>query len=306
MIQWLEERYPDPPVLPPDPALAFVALLLEDYGDEWLWRPAMWWRWVPRVSRWALGWRISTGIAPPPLVRFYGWIFGHRQLREWVWGDGVTRENSGDVRDMLFREFEFLEAVLSDQPFLLGSHPSVADFGYFASMFRHFGNDPDPAEIMRRKAPNTYEWLSRLWNLSPRKVPSEQQWVWPAAEYWQPLLTRICGDYLPYLHQNALAHRQGRQRFSFRGESLAFPDTKTTTYRVWCREVLQQRYHALSATEKGRVEGLLKGAGGLESLLADGMVASGIADRFRLPRDPQSAGIPPRSLKIALFGQPRN
>ena len=306
MIQWFEERFPDPPVIPADPALAFVALLLEDYADEWLWRPAMWWRWVPRASRWVLGWRISTGIAPRPLVRIFGWFFGHRQLREWLWSDGVSRQNSGLVRDMLFREFEFLEAVLAEQPFLLGSHPSVADFGYFASMFRHFGNDPDPAEIMRRQAPNTYEWLARLWNLNPGKVPSEQQWVWPTADFWQPLLSRICRDYLPYLHQNALAHQAGRKRFDFRGDNLRFPGTITTTYRVWCREVLQQRYHDLPEQARRRVDDLFSKSGGLEALFTDGMISSGIADRFRLPRDPQVAGRVRRSFKISLFGQPRN
>ncbi|MFH2131301.1 MAG: glutathione S-transferase family protein [bacterium] len=306
MIRWFEKQYPEPPVLPSDPALAFIALLIEDYGDEWLWRPAMWWRWVPRVSRWALGWRIAGAIVPAPLTRLYGWLFGQRQLREWVWGDGVTRKNSHTVRDMLFRELEFLEAVLSDQPFLLGSHPSVADFGYFASMFRHFGNDPDPAEVMRRQAPRTYEWLARLWNLSIDKLPRDPEWVWPRADCWRPLLNRIVKDYLPYLHQNARAHHEGRKRFDYRGETSRFPKTKTTTYRVWCREVLQQRYSELPVDARKKVDDLFAGSGGLAILFADGVIASGLAGRFQLPLDPNTADPVKKSLKIALFGKPRN
>ena len=34
MIQWLEKEHPSPPVFPEDPALRFLALLIEDYGDE--------------------------------------------------------------------------------------------------------------------------------------------------------------------------------------------------------------------------------------------------------------------------------
>ena len=60
-IQWFETVYPDTPITPKNKALAFVSLLLEDYGDEWLWRPAMWWRWMPPVSRRALGTRIMKG-----------------------------------------------------------------------------------------------------------------------------------------------------------------------------------------------------------------------------------------------------
>lgn len=111
MLQWFEQRYPASPVLPDDPALRFVALLLEDYGDEWLRRPAMWWRWMPPVSPVTVGRRIALGIgAPRPLVPLLGAWFARRQRREWLWGDGMTRDNEGAVRDMLQREFEFLAA----------------------------------------------------------------------------------------------------------------------------------------------------------------------------------------------------
>lgn len=62
MIQWLENKHPQNPVFPKDPVLGFLALLIEDYGDEWLWRPAMWWRWVPKVSRVSLGRRIVSEL----------------------------------------------------------------------------------------------------------------------------------------------------------------------------------------------------------------------------------------------------
>jgi glutathione S-transferase len=45
MIAWLDERFPEHRVIPEDPVLAFVSRLVEDYADEWLWRPAMHYRW---------------------------------------------------------------------------------------------------------------------------------------------------------------------------------------------------------------------------------------------------------------------
>ena len=168
-IRWLDEQHAEPPVFPDDPALRFIALLIEDYGDEWLWRPAMWWRWVPKASRVTLGRRIASLYSEHLAIPF-GFYFGRRQLHEWLWGDGVDRRNSDDVRDMLFRELEFLEPLFEEQPFILGSHPSIADFGYFGSFFRHFGNDPISAEVMRGQGPNTYEWLSRLWNTRHSKL----------------------------------------------------------------------------------------------------------------------------------------
>jgi glutathione S-transferase len=287
MLEWLEQQHPEPCTVPDDPALAFLALLIEDYGDEWLWRPAMWWRWVPRASRWAVGYAIGKAFAPRLLARPLGWFFGRRQQREWLWDDGVSRDNELVVRDMLFREFEFLESLLIRQPFLLGSHPSSADFGYFASMFRHFGNDPDPAEVMRQQAPNTYEWLARLWNTSADKLPEVIEWRWPKTPEWEPLLTRIATDYLPYLHQNALAFQRGHKRFDFTGHSLAFPGTKTTNYRAYCRERLQQQYQQLKGADHEKLEQLFRPVGGLGSLHKDGVIASGLADTFILPRQVQ-------------------
>ena len=45
MIQWFESQFPDNPLIPEDPLQAFLCLLLEDWADEWWWRPAMHYRW---------------------------------------------------------------------------------------------------------------------------------------------------------------------------------------------------------------------------------------------------------------------
>ena len=45
IIQWFESEYPDAGLLPTDPLQAFVCLLIEDWADEWWWRPAMHYRW---------------------------------------------------------------------------------------------------------------------------------------------------------------------------------------------------------------------------------------------------------------------
>ncbi|BFM17580.1 glutathione S-transferase family protein [Maricurvus nonylphenolicus] len=306
MLQWFDQRYPQGSIYPEDQALRFIALLLEDYGDEWLWRPAMWWRWMPRASRWAVGWRIGAETIHPLLGRPLGWYFGKRQLKEWLWDDGVTKENVADVRDMLFREFEFLEPLFEQQPFILGSHPSAADFGYFASMFRHFGNDPESAEVVRRHGPNTYEWLARLWNAKASKLGEQQTWAWPEADYWKPILERIAQDYLPYLHENALAFTNNQKRFNHAGKTFRFNNTKTTDYRVYCREILQQEFADLSEGDKARINTLFEPVGGLDALHADGILTSGMKDNFKLPRDPSKHKKHKQTLAQLMFGQPRN
>lgn len=306
MIAWLEKTYGGVPVIPDDPALAFITLLIEDYGDEWLWRPAMWWRWVPLSSRRTLGWTIGSEMISKLFARFAGWYFAKRQLNEWLWKDGVNKSNENDVRDMLYREFDFLEALLEKQPFLMGSHPSVADYGYFASMFRHFGNDPASAEVMRMEAPNTYEWLARLWNAKTDKLGDKPEWSWPDSDAYQPLLDRIANDYLPYLKQNAEAYQKGEKHFDFQGKNIAFPKTKTTHYRVWCLEVLQQAYADLNDSDRQRVEHSFEKAGGLNALSEGGIIDSGMNEQYSLPIKPDKSQKNKLNLGILLMGQPRN
>ena len=45
-----------------------------------------------------------------------------------------------------------------------GDVPTLADFGLYGPMFRHFSQDPTPAEVMRLRAPAVFEWVARLWN----------------------------------------------------------------------------------------------------------------------------------------------
>ncbi|MCG8670057.1 MAG: glutathione S-transferase family protein [Pseudomonadales bacterium] len=307
-IAWLEQQYQGVPVIPDDPALAFIALLIEDYGDEWLWRPAMWWRWVPMGSRRALGWIIGSEIIEEKLGRQAGWLFAKRQMHEWLWDDGVDKTNEATVRDMLFREFDFLEALLEDQPFILGSHPSVADYGYFGSMFRHFGNDPDSAEVMRMQAPNTYEWLARLWNAKQHKLGDQTTLIEPTADYWQPLLDRIANDYLPYLEQNAAAYISGEKRFNYKGKHINFNKTKTTHYRVWCYEVLQQKFQNLSQNDRKRVTDMFQQVGGATSLshLNSDVVISGMNDIYKIPIKAGEKRPIKTNLAVLLGGQARN
>lgn len=302
-IEYLEGRYPESPILPSDPAQAFLTQLIEDYADEWLWRPAMWWRWEPLPTRKALGWRIALEVDPPGIPHaLMAWFFAQRQRRTWIWGDGVDAGNADAVRDLYLDELDFLQPILASRPYLLGNQPSLADFGYFASMFRHFGNDPDPSEIMRRRAPDVYEWLARLWNHQPSPQTGETQWHSPEGPEWAPLWKRICGDYLPYLKQNAQAWQAGDKRFDSQGVSLSFNGTVTVRYRAWCLQRLQRAFAALDQNAQSQIRTALEMHGGIGPL-DSAEIDSGLDALYQLPRP---AGNHRPGLWLSLWGQPRN
>jgi hypothetical protein len=103
--------------------------------------------------------------------------------------------------------------------------PTLADFGFFASMFRHFSQDPTPAAIMRERAPGVFEWQARLWNARASNTGDRLEDGVP--EDWGPILDRIGSQYLPYLCANAEAWKAGARRPRRRDRERALPRPTT-------------------------------------------------------------------------------
>jgi len=278
MIDWFEGRHPQGAVIPADPVQDFFCRLLEDYADEWLWRPALHYRWSYKTDAHALSRRFAeTFLSDQPTPRFLtAALIRERQRRIYVAGDGVTAATRAHVESVYLDTLDRLQAIFERQPFLLGGKPCLADFGFFASMFRHFSLDPTPSLIMQQRAPAVFEWVARLWNARHSTVSGE--WYEPGTlpPGWMPMLRDLGEAYLPYLHANALAWRAGRRRFDFSVQGAQYRGLPVVQYRVWCRERLQQHYAALPEEARAPVDELLAASGALRPLLADRVIASGL------------------------------
>jgi len=285
MIAWFEAHYPDNPIYPSDPATRFIALLLEDYADEWLWRPALYYRWAfpdtHRLMASRIGHEILNEWPAPPTVA--GWYFGKRQQRLYLKGDGVTDANAPHIEQLYLDQLTSLEAILQDTPYLLGNRPTIADIGYFGPMFRHFSLDPEPAKIMRNTAPAVYEWVARMWNARASRFAEPLHTTNISHPGWQTILADICQVYLPYLHKNALAWQENRKHYTFSANGITYPDLTTIQYRVFCREELQKTYAALNKTAQKTVNAWLAPHGGLDALNADGIIDSKLQNEQQLP-----------------------
>jgi glutathione S-transferase len=244
MIVALDAQNPQRSVLPPDPAMLFLVRLLEDYADEWLWRPALHYRWSYEPDAQLMSHRIAAEMLHDVPAPFFlkRWMIKRRQLRRYVWGDGVTAATRAHVEAIYLRNLAALQAALSRRPFLLGGRPCLADFGFFASMFRHFGLDPTPARIMRDRAPAVYEWLGRMWNSGALEALGE--WPSEVPSDLQPFWDEIGACYLPYLAANAQAHAAALKRFTWTVEGVTY-NTPVHAYRVKCFTVLRAEYASL-------------------------------------------------------------
>ena len=258
MIDWFESQHPEPAVIPRDPLQAFASRLLEDHADEWLWRPALHYRWSHRGDALLLSRRIVDEMMPRVPVPGAWKRFGirQRQLRRYVRGDGITGATRDGVEAVYLRSLDQLAAIFATRPFLLGAQPTLADFGFFASMFRHFSLDPTPAAIMLRRAPAVYEWVARLWNARASQTIGALEAGVPAD--WGPILREIGGAYLPYLCANAQAWKAGQKRFDVEILAVPYRSLPTSRYRVWCLERLRAHFEALRGDAAGDARSLLE------------------------------------------------
>ncbi len=257
ILQWLDQAYPAYPLLPQDPVLRFVSLLLEDYADEWLWRPAMHYRWhyapdAARLSRHISEELLSDMPGPLWLKQFF---VRQRQRRLFTVGDGVSVHTHAHVEGIYLNTLAALEAMLANRPFMLGARPSLVDIGFFGPMFRHFSQDPTPAAIMHAHAPNTEAWVARMWASRGSQLQGDVAPMLP--QDFAPLLRDAGQAYLPYLLANAQALAQGHKRFDVTLQGCAYRQVRTSRYRLLCLEMLQYHFTALGKAQHAELESVL-------------------------------------------------
>jgi len=266
ILDHLEQVHPHPAVSPRDPALKFISRLLEDFADEWLWRPAMYYRWVfPETARLMSAWlaeHLEQSKLPMWMKRRY---WRRRQYKRFVAGDGVTETTRNSVETAYLETLAALEPIFDNRPYLLGERPTEADFGFFASLFRHFFSDPAPARLMRAQAPAVQQWVARMWNLTPERIAS-QTLPEDLPQDLAGLLKLVTRDYLPYLAANANAYAEGKRQVSYAVQGVLFEDP-VKPYRVWCRDRLQRFATELDAVALARVQQALGSGAPITALM---------------------------------------
>ena len=253
----LEQERPEPSILPSDPVVNFIARLIEDFADEWLWRSAMHYRWSYPLSRLLLGEILAEEVKGngPPYPKFLiRHIIRRRQRLHFVTRDGVTDTTWAHNDETYFNALDAMSEMLKDRPYLLGETPSIADFGLMAPMFRHFSMDPVPEEIMRNRAPLVYEWVARMWRAESSgearlldEVPADASGI----------LKEACETHLVQLAANAEAYVRGDTHFAMSVQGCDYEQLPVSRYRVWCLEQLHDAFAALSPEAQTKVKALL-------------------------------------------------
>lgn len=150
IIEHLDQATPtDRSVLPADPTLQFVAYLLDDFSDEWFYRPAVGSRWSYPANTLTAGWQIAEELSsslPIPAA------FARDRVVETMTASlpklGVTEDNiDAWMSEVLVPWMRALDVHLAEGGYLLGGRPSIADFAVFGANAAHFMGDPYCREL---------------------------------------------------------------------------------------------------------------------------------------------------------------
>lgn len=167
IIEFMEERVRERPMIPATPLQRTVAWLIDAWATEHLMLPAMHYRWgephlsaqrhflnaeFGRVSH--IGSDRAERLAAG--ARMIGYFSGMLSTL------GGNAETAPALEAQYLELLDLLDMHFQHVPYVLGGYPSIADFGLMAPLYGHLGRDPVPAYLMATRAPNVARWKERM------------------------------------------------------------------------------------------------------------------------------------------------
>jgi glutathione S-transferase len=260
MIFTLEKLHGERSVVPDDVGQAFLAYLLEDMADEWGTKAMFHYRWFrerdqKQMSEW-LSFDRLQGQGRDAIMRSAK-MFRDRQVERMALV-GCTPQNAPIIEQSARQILDLLEAHVTQESYLFGSRPSLADFAWMGQLSQ-LANDPTPAELMRLEAPFTLRWLMNLDDASG----IEGAWRYPDAPLSPAVagLLKMAGDiYFPFLIANAQAFERGEKAFTVRLLGQTYSQG-TFRYQQRCLWDLREAYAKLDPAARKKIEPMLEAAG---------------------------------------------
>jgi glutathione S-transferase len=164
IIDHLEDRFPDAPVIPSTPVQRFASYLMEAWGDEW-WVPiAMHTRWTYPENYALFEREAGKALLPnfPAFVQRRAVAKIAATLRGMLHTVGVRPEQFAEMDRWTNEMLDLLEQHFSRHSFLFGERPTLGDFGLVGTMYGHLGRDPWPARELIAPRPHLRAWIDRM------------------------------------------------------------------------------------------------------------------------------------------------
>jgi len=251
-------------VIPPDPVLAFVDALLEDFADEWVTKAMFHYRWVFADAIQKAGAVLPVhfvGITASHSVMDSAQIqFAQRQISRLA-VVGSNAHTAAIIESAYQRLVGLLDAHLQSQPFLMGQRPGASDFALYGQLTQLAHFDPVSTALTLERSRRVFAWVEMLEDLSGLEPV---QGDWASADALSPtllaLLSELAQGYLPVLLANARALAQGEKQMradlpTGRWQQAVVP------YQAKCLRWLREQFSALDEKAKSRAHEILETAG---------------------------------------------
>ena len=263
LIRRLETMYAGRAVRPPDPVVALLDALVEDYADEWLTKPMFHYRWAfpPDVAQAAAilpRWIMPT--ATDADVTAGGNAFRDRQVgRLAVVGSNPT--TAPTIEASYVRLLGVLDERLGRTRFVMGDRPGAADFALFGQLTQLACFDPTSRAIALHTTPRVVAWVDLVDDLSGLE-PRETDWVTRdvAVTALRPLLAEIGRVYAPFLLANAAALERGADVVECTIDGRPWRQ-RPFPYQRKCLQWLREEAEALSPRDRAGARAAIDGTG---------------------------------------------
>lgn len=284
IVDYLEMQFPDLPAFPDTPRQRTFVHLMELLGSEGLVRLAWLHRWMFDDNQPFVKMDFGRSFKPQgdddELLK-YGNLIAERMMSYGLPESTLEMRTSLDTTYVAL--LELYEAHLVKHPYLLGGHPSAADYAVMGALHAHMGRDPAGLRVMQNHAPRTFRWVEHM--LVP-EVQSPEFFSRPVqyeaddevSETAMAILSFIAREFGQKFVLDALAFNQAMVRqdaqpglelapdkdqphlpveqVSLDGETHAHA---ANLYAVWVLQRAQKHYQSLGDQARRAVDAMLGG-----------------------------------------------
>ena len=229
MIEALEADRPEPSATPADPALAFLASVLEEYADSWLAKTVFHYRWTRKKDQRLAAQRAVEDYfgADTPADR--------KSLEDAaivsMLGQMKLMGLEGDLGAVLEKSFKRFVKSLDDHLrrhlFLFGGRPTIADFA-IAGQLIQLMKDPTPSKIIEKDGEFVVKWCEFM---ADPKAGGPFAALEDLRETLIPIFSsELCAGFLPWAAENLESSLAGHETFevAFGRETLTLAPLRSS------------------------------------------------------------------------------
>lgn len=245
-------------LVPADPKLRFVCLLIEDMADEWFMKAMFHYRWFyAEDAEWCANWLMFDSLpnAGREKVEIAAASIRARQISRMALV-GCTPETAPVIEASWKRTCRTLEAMASGPVrFLFGDRISLADIALYGQL-KVMSVDPTPMAWLRKETPYLYRWL----DLADDASGLDGGWRAPDAALLagpvRALLFQAGDTYLPFLRANAEALAAGAATFELVLEGQRYAQG-VFKYQAKCLDTLRAGWKALGPDDRASLREII-------------------------------------------------